>query len=39
MGLIYYRARWYDPAQGRFLSEDPLGLAGGSIGGKRRERE
>ena len=28
-GLIYYRARWYDPAQGRFLSEDPAGFAGG----------
>jgi RHS repeat-associated protein len=27
-GLIYYRARWYDPAQGRFLSEDPAGFAG-----------
>lgn len=23
------RARWYDPATGRFLSEDPIGLAGG----------
>ena len=28
-GLIYYRARWYDPAQGRFVSEDPIGLKGG----------
>ncbi|HKQ51123.1 MAG TPA: RHS repeat-associated core domain-containing protein, partial [Pyrinomonadaceae bacterium] len=28
-GLIYYRARWYDPAQGRFVSEDPAGFAGG----------
>jgi RHS repeat-associated protein len=28
-GLMYYRARWYDPAQGRFLSEDPAGFAGG----------
>lgn len=28
-GLIYYRARWYDPRLGRFISEDPLGLAGG----------
>ncbi len=28
-GLLYYRARWYDAAQGRFISPDPLGLAGG----------
>ena len=28
-GLLYYRARWYDSQQGRFLSEDPIGLAGG----------
>jgi RHS repeat-associated protein len=28
-GLIYYRARWYDPAQGRFVSEDPAGFDGG----------
>lgn len=28
-GLIYYRARWYDPRLGRFISEDPAGLAGG----------
>jgi RHS repeat-associated protein len=24
-GLIYMRARWYDPAAGRFISEDPAG--------------
>jgi RHS repeat-associated protein len=29
VGLYYYRARWYDAAQGRFVSEDPTGLAGG----------
>jgi RHS repeat-associated protein len=23
-GLYYYRARYYDPSTGRFLSEDPL---------------
>jgi RHS repeat-associated protein len=28
-GLMYYRARWYDPVIGRFISEDPIGLAGG----------
>jgi len=28
-GLYYYRARYYDPELGRFLSEDPIGLAGG----------
>ncbi len=27
--LYYYRARWYDPIAGRFLSEDPLGFAAG----------
>ena len=28
-GLYYYRARYYHPAIGRFISEDPIGLAGG----------
>ncbi len=28
-GLYFYRARYYDPATGRFLSEDPIGFAGG----------
>lgn len=28
-GLLYYRSRWYDPQQGRFLTEDPAGLIGG----------
>ncbi|MHB8405520.1 MAG: RHS repeat-associated core domain-containing protein [Gammaproteobacteria bacterium] len=27
--LYYYRARYYSPVDGRFISEDPLGLAGG----------
>ncbi len=27
--LFYYRARYYDPRIGRFLSEDPIGFAGG----------
>lgn len=28
-GLLYFRARFYDPAVGRFTSEDPIGFAGG----------
>lgn len=28
-GLMYYRARWYDPIMGRFISEDPIGFKGG----------
>jgi len=28
-GLYYYRARYYDPKIGRFLSEDPLGFEAG----------
>jgi len=28
--VYYMRARWYEPKSGRFLSEDPLGVAGGS---------
>jgi RHS repeat-associated protein len=28
-GLYYYRARYYDPVRSRFVSEDPIGLAGG----------
>jgi RHS repeat-associated protein len=27
--LIYYRTRWYDAKQGRFLSEDPIIFSGG----------
>ncbi|MBI1395131.1 MAG: hypothetical protein GC151_04050, partial [Betaproteobacteria bacterium] len=28
-GLMYYRARYYNPRTSRFISEDPIGLAGG----------
>ncbi|MBP6668254.1 MAG: RHS repeat-associated core domain-containing protein [Gemmatimonadales bacterium] len=28
-GLYYMRARYYDPALGRWISEDPIGIAGG----------
>ena len=28
-GLYYYRARYYDPTIGRFISEDPAGFEGG----------
>jgi RHS repeat-associated protein len=28
-GLLYYRARYYDPVLKRFISSDPIGLAGG----------
>lgn len=27
--LYYMRNRWYEPSSGRFLSEDPMGVAGG----------
>ncbi len=30
-GLYYYRARFYDPSIGRFISEDPAGFGGGDI--------
>ena len=28
-GLYYYRARYYDPRIGRFISEDPIRFRGG----------
>ena len=28
-GMVYLRNRWYDPTTGRFLTQDPIGLAGG----------
>ncbi|MBK8810234.1 MAG: RHS repeat-associated core domain-containing protein [Acidobacteria bacterium] len=30
-GFHYYRARWYDGNLGRFISEDPIGFAGGDV--------
>jgi RHS repeat-associated protein len=29
--LYYYRARYYDPTLGRFMSDDPVELAGGDV--------
>ena len=28
-GLTYFRARWYNPETGRWLSKDPIGISGG----------
>lgn len=30
-GLYYYRARYYDPEIGQFLSADPIGFGGGDV--------
>lgn len=30
-GLHYYRARYYDPMDGRFVSKDPISFAGGDV--------
>jgi RHS repeat-associated protein len=29
IGLYYYRARYYDPMEGRFIQKDPIGFKGG----------
>ena len=29
--LYFYRARYYDPSVGRFISKDPIGFAGGDV--------
>ena len=31
LGLYYYRARYYDPAEGRFVGADPLSFAAGDV--------
>ena len=31
LGLYYYRARYYDPAEGRFVGADPLLFAAGDV--------
>ncbi len=31
LGLYYYRARYYDPMDGRFIAKDPIGFAGGDV--------
>ncbi len=30
-GLYYYRARYYDAKVGRFITQDPIGFAGGDV--------
>lgn len=30
-GLYFYRARYYDPETGRFITKDPIGFAGGDV--------
>ena len=29
LGIYYYRARWYDPSTGQFISQDPIGFTAG----------
>lgn len=35
-GFVYLRARYMDPGTGRFISQDPIGLAGGGVAIHRR---
>lgn len=30
-GLVYFRARYYDPSLSRFIAEDPLGFSAGDV--------
>jgi RHS repeat-associated protein len=31
LGIYYYRARYYNPSTGRFLSQDPIGIGSGTM--------
>jgi len=31
LGLFYYRARYYNPEIGRFMTNDPIGMSGGNL--------
>jgi RHS repeat-associated protein len=31
LGIYYYRARYYDPMTGRFMSRDPIGFSAGDV--------
>jgi RHS repeat-associated protein len=37
-GLMYYRARWYDPQVGMFISEDSVGFNRGEMSSRKKWR-